>query len=310
MSTPLPASSDGHAELAVAWVLHALEPDEDAVFAAHLGECPGCLRIVAETEEATTLLGSAVPVVDAPPSLRERILSAAAEEPAAASPHASAGPSASEAIMGSTPIGLASSDRKAPSSSDSTDREAPSSGDATVVPLGRHRRDGGRSRRFSRVAAGIAVAAVLALVVAIGGLVAANRSLGEQRDAAQAQAARGQEVVALLDAASRPGNPHAVLATPDGGVVGLVVDRGRGPEVLASGLAPNDGDHTYVLWGLANGTPVGLTAFEMSGSGPVVQSVPSVEAAGPFTGFAVSLEPGHTVPATPTQVVASGRTAG
>ncbi len=295
MSTPLPASSDGHAELAVAWVLHALEPDEDAVFAAHLGECPGCLRIVAETEEVTTLLGSAVPVVDPPPSLRERILSAAAEEPS---------PSASEASF------LASSDRKPPSSSDSTDRKAPSSGDATVVPLGRHRRDGGRSRRFSRVTAGIAVAAVLALVVAIGGLVAANRSLGEQRDAAQAQAARGQEVVALLDAASRPGNPHAVLATPDGAVVGLVVDRGRGPEVLASGLAPNDGDHTYVLWGLANGTPVGLTAFEMSGSGPVVQSVPSVEAAGPFAGFAVSLEPGHTVPATPTQVVASGRTAG
>ena len=56
MSAPLPASSDGHAELAVAWVLHGLEPDEDAVFAAHLGDCPGCLRIVAETEEVTTLL--------------------------------------------------------------------------------------------------------------------------------------------------------------------------------------------------------------------------------------------------------------
>jgi len=35
-----------------------------------------------------------------------------------------------------------------------------------------------------------------------------------------------------------------------------------------------------------------------------------MEAAGPFAGFAVSLEPGHTVPATPTQVVASGQTAG
>ncbi|MDT7742623.1 MAG: hypothetical protein QOE59_1701, partial [Actinomycetota bacterium] len=184
-----------------------------------------------------------------------------------------------------------------------------SSIDHTVVPLDRRAREVTR-RRGRRVTAGLAVAAALALVVAIGGLVAANRSLGEQRDAAVADAARGQEVVQLLDAASRPGNPHAVLATPDGGVVGLVVDRGRGPEVLASGLAPHDGDHTYVLWGLANGTPVGLTTIEMSGSGPVVQSVPSVEAAGRFAGFAVSLEPGHTVPATPTQVVASGRTAG
>ena len=282
MSAPLPASSDGHAELAVAWVLHALEPDEDAVFAAHLGDCPGCLRIVAETEEVTTLLGSAVPVVDPPPSLRERILSVAGEEG-----HVSDGPSLTPDVSTGT-----------------------SSIDDTVVPLDRRAREDGRRRRGRRVTAGLAVAAALALVVAIGGLVAANRSLADQRDAAAAQAAQGQEVVQLLDAAARPGNPHAVLATPDGGVVGLVVDRGRGPEVLASGLAPNDGDHTYVLWGLANGTPVGLTAFEMSGSGPVVRSVPSVEAAGRFAGFAVSLEPGHSVPATPTQVVASGRTAG
>jgi hypothetical protein len=295
MSGPLPASSDGHAELAVAWVLHTLEPDEDAVFAAHLGECPGCRRIVAETEEVTTLLGSAVPAVDPPPSLRERILSAAAaDEPGAgAGASASASASASEASL------LASSDRNAASSTDST-----------VVPLDRPRRDEARSRRVRRVTAGLAVAAALALVVAIGGLVAANRSLADQRDAAAAQAAQGQEVVQLLDAAARPGNPHAVLATPDGNVVGLVVDRGRGPEVLASGLAPTDADHSYVLWGLADGKPVGLTAFEMSGSGPVVQSVPSVEAAGRFAGFAITLEPGHTVPATPTQVVASGRTAG
>ncbi len=151
---------------------------------------------------------------------------------------------------------------------------------------------------------------MLALVVAIGGLVATNRSLSEQRDAAAAEAARGQEVSQLVAAAAQPGTPHAVLATPQGAFVGLVVDRGRGPEMLATGLAPNDSDHTYVLWGLANGTPVGLTAFEMSGSGPVVQSVPSVEAAGRFAGFAVSREPGHSVPATPTQVVASGQTAG
>ena len=39
MSGPLPASSEGHPELAVAWVMHALEPDEAAVFAAHLDGC-------------------------------------------------------------------------------------------------------------------------------------------------------------------------------------------------------------------------------------------------------------------------------
>ncbi len=109
MSAPLPASSDGHPELAVAWVLHGLEPDEDAVFAAHLGDCPGCLRIVAETEDVTTLLGSAVTVVDPPSSLRGRIL-AAAEADGAGSSGSGAPPSASEASM------PAPTDRKAPSS--------------------------------------------------------------------------------------------------------------------------------------------------------------------------------------------------
>jgi anti-sigma-K factor RskA len=282
VSAPMPDHATGHPELAVAWVLHALEPDEAAVFALHLDDCPGCRRIIAETEEVTTLLGSAVQPVDPPSSLRSRILAEASA------------PGGSEAIKESTPIGLAPSERKAPSSSEGSD---------VVVPLRRPER-GGWIRRGAAV---LAVAAVLALVVAVGGLVAANRSLSEQRDATAAQAA---EVSQMLDAASQPGVPHAVLATPQGGVVGLVVDRGQGPEMLASGLAPAAPDHTYVLWGLANGTPVGLGTFEMSGSGPVVQSVPSVEAAGRFAGFAVSLEPGHAVPATPTQVVASGQTAG
>ncbi len=309
MTAPQP-TSEGHPELAVAWVLHGLEPDEDAVFALHLVDCPGCRQIVAETEEISTLLGSAVPVVEPPPALRAALLAAASEDSS----------DASDASL------LASSERKAPFSGEPGDEavsdepqrtpdvgagpSSPAEHDATVVPLPRRGSDGSRGRWIRRATAGIAVAAVLALVVAIGGLVATNRSLSEQRDAATAHAAQRDEVVQLLDAASQPGNPHAVLATPAGGLVGLVVDRGRGPEVLVSGLAPADAGHTYVLWGLAGKTPVGLTTVEMSGSGPVVQSVPSVEAAGRFAGFAMSLEPGHSVPAAPTQVVASGQTTG
>ena len=307
MIAPQP-TSQGHPELAVAWVLHGLEPDEDAVFALHLVDCPGCRQIVAETEEISTLLGSAVPAVEPPPSLRAALLSAASD-------HDASGASS-----------LASSERKAPLSGEPGDEavsdepqrtpdvgagpSSPAEHDATVVPLPRRGPDAGRGRWIRRATAGIAAAAVLALVVAIGGLVATNRSLSEQRDAAVAHSARNDEVVQFVDAASQPGNPHAVLATPAGDFVGLVVDRGRGPEVLASGLAPADAGHTYVLWGLAGKTPVGLTTVEMSGSGPVVQSVPSVQAAGRFAGFAMSLEPGHSVPATPTQVVASGQTTG
>lgn len=303
MSASLPASSDGHPELAVGWVLRVLEPDEEASFSAHLDDCSACRRIVAETEDVTTLLGTGVEQVAPPPSLRTRLLAAAEAEPSWGASDVR------EALSAGSPELLASSDRNAPSSAGGPALVAED--DATVAPMRRRRApESGRRRWARRATAGLALAAALALVVAIGGLVAANRSLTEQRDAATTAAAQGDQVVQMMDAAARPGTPHAVLATPQGGFVGLVVDRGRGPEVLASGLTPNDSDHTYVLWGLADGKPVGLTTLEMSGSGPVVQSVPSVEATGRFAGFAVSLEPGHAVPASPTQVVASGRTAG
>lgn len=264
----------GHAELAVAWALHALEPEEDAEFAAHLAECPECQDVVAGTEEVSALLGTAVEPVDPPPSLRARILEAA-EEP----------------VTGALPGGS-----KAPLPA-SSGRDAASS---NVVPL----------RRRRRLVAGLAVAAAAALVVVIGGLVNANRDLAQERDAATAQADRSHQVVELVDAASRPGTPHAVLASAEGTFVGLVVDRGAGPEFLATGLPANDAGHTYVLWGLAGGRPVGLSAFDMSGSGPVTASVPSSSADRRFAGFAVSYEPGRTVPAAPTQVVASGQLAG
>ncbi|MCD2196649.1 anti-sigma factor [Actinomycetospora endophytica] len=337
MTAPLPASAHGHPELAVAWVMHGLEPDEAEVFAAHLDECEGCLRIVAETEDVTTLLGTAVEQVDPPASLRTALLAAAAEEPGSAdvsdaapltldvsnatssnstSPNAVSSHSASSnAASPSSP----SSNSTASTADPAADVVEVASPDPTlvetepapaVVPIRRHRApEAGRRRWARRATAGLALAAAVAVVVAIGGLVAANRSLTEQRDAATASAAQNQQVVEIMNAASEPGTPHAVLATPQGGFAGLVVDRGRGSEVLSSGLTPADPDHTYVLWGLADGKPVGLSTIQMSDSGPLVQSVPSVEAAGRFAGFAVSLEPGHTVPATPTQVVASGQTA-
>ncbi|MFC5066006.1 anti-sigma factor domain-containing protein [Actinomycetospora atypica] len=277
------ASPDGHPELAVAWVLHSLEPDEDAEFGDHLGDCPACLQIVAETEEVTALMGTAPAPAEPPASLRSRILEAAGSE-------------------GVSSEG-ARSDRVSDGTSQTSDvSQAPRSDDGVVVPM--------RRRWVRRATAGIAVAAAAALVVVIGGLVNANRDLADERDAAAARAEQSGRVVQVLDAASRSGTPHAVLATPDGGFVGLVVERGTGPELLAAGLAPNDADHTYVLWGLEGETPVGLGTFDMSGSGPVTTSVPSTSAGTRFAGFAVSYEPGRTVPATPTQVVASGQLTG
>ncbi|MDL5156668.1 anti-sigma factor domain-containing protein [Actinomycetospora termitidis] len=260
------ATPEGHPELAVAWALYALAPEEAAEFSEHLPECSACRTIVAETEDVGALLATAVPEEEPPPALRDRILAAAADDSEASS--------------------LSSSDSDAASS--------------TVVPL--------RPRWVRRAVAGVALAAAVALVVVIGGLVNANRDLARERDTAAAQAAQSRQVVELVDAASR--TPHTVLATPQGGFVGLVVDRGAGPEFLATGLPANAADQTYVLWGLEGGRPVGLGTFDMSGSAPVASSVPSTGTGGRYAGFAVSLEPGRAVPAAPTQIVASGQLAG
>jgi hypothetical protein len=187
---------------------------------------------------------------------------------------------------------------------DAVEAEPPTSStaDATVVPLAPRRR---RATRW------IAAAAAVLVVAAIGGLTAANQSLRDERDAAQtsaaAQAQREAAVADVLRDAGTPGTQHAVLADPRGALVGVVVDDGSTSRVLSTGLPSNPSDETYVLWGLEDGTPRALGTFDVAGQGPDVQSVPSSAGAVPYVGFAVSLEPGRTAPASPTQIVASGQ---
>lgn len=181
------------------------------------------------------------------------------------------------------------------------------------------------SARRRWVTRGVAAVAALAAVVAIGALVVTNDTLRTQRDeqavaavaasarasAASAGAASSSQVLRVMADAGAPGASHATLAAPSGALVGLVTNSGRGPEVVTTGLAANRSDQTYVLWGLASATskPVGLAAFDVSGSAPSARSVGSVPGS-TFAGYAVSLEPGRTVPAVPTQVVASGQVSG
>jgi hypothetical protein len=64
-----------HRELAVGWALHALEPSEESLVAAHMPECPTCASTAAQTEEVGATLG--LSVLEASPSaeLEQRILS-------------------------------------------------------------------------------------------------------------------------------------------------------------------------------------------------------------------------------------------
>lgn len=64
-----------HRELAVGWALHALEPAEESLIAAHLHDCPACASIATQTEKVGAMLGLSVPQMSPGVELELRILS-------------------------------------------------------------------------------------------------------------------------------------------------------------------------------------------------------------------------------------------
>jgi hypothetical protein len=156
-------------------------------------------------------------------------------------------------------------------------------------------------RRFGELAATAAVilvasaAALGVRVVQLGG---------------QLTQARGQ-VTAVSEAIQSAADPAAIrvpLVTKDGQAVGMVLASRNQVAVVPTRLPGNRvADETYVLWGLAGDTPIGLAAFDVWGGGPRLHPVPSATQTGKFTAYAISLEPGRRVPAVPTDVVASGK---
>ncbi|MFD2092327.1 anti-sigma factor [Blastococcus deserti] len=72
----------GHAifdELAVGWALHALEPEDEALFARHLPGCARCAATVAETTEVMGAMAADLPPAEPSEGLRSRLRAAVAE---------------------------------------------------------------------------------------------------------------------------------------------------------------------------------------------------------------------------------------
>jgi hypothetical protein len=65
-------------ELAVGWALHALEPEDEAVFARHLSGCTRCAETVAETTEVMAAMAANLPQAPPPEALRSRLQAAVA----------------------------------------------------------------------------------------------------------------------------------------------------------------------------------------------------------------------------------------
>jgi hypothetical protein len=277
-------------ELAVGWALHALEPEDESVFAAHLADCPRCVRTVADTSEVMAAMAGDLPEAEPSEGLRER-LRAAVEETEQVRParHRAEQPVVPAAVP---PV--------------PQPQAAPPSGGSEFgnlrAPLPVRAVD--RRPTWRRVLPTALVAAAVAAVLSLG---AWNVVLTGDRDAAQATVA---EQAKMLDGLLAPGRATiAPVATQDGRAVATVVARADQVQVVASDLPVNDShDQTYVVWGMLDGVPKPLGTFDVVTPALDMRTVgSSTTGLDGYPVYAISLESGRQAPSFPTDIVATGQ---
>lgn len=263
-------------ELAVGWALHALEPEDEALFAVHLPGCARCAATVAETTELMGAMARDLPVAEPSEGLRSR-LRAAVE------------------ITEQLP-GPAVAPERAPT------EHAPR---RLLDPPPESPREEEARPFWRRALPTSLVAAALASVIGLG---LWNVFLASSNDRLQQTVASQQEVMAaVLD----PGSAAIAALRENGRTVATVVARPDKVQVVTSGLAVNRPETTsYVLWGMGEGDPVALGTFDVSRSQIDVESVGSrsTDLDG-FPQYGISLEPGQEAPPIPSEVIATGEVA-
>ncbi|MHB8674320.1 MAG: anti-sigma factor [Candidatus Limnocylindrales bacterium] len=256
-------------DLAPAYVLGALERDEEQTVRGHLATCPHAHEEFAELGSVVPALDVPIELVEPPASLRDRIMAAAAVDLA----ERRSAPSS----MAAAAVDLAAR------------RSAP--------PLITPERAGPGRPRFAWA---IGIAAVLA-IVALG---AWNVTLRSQLDSATAYR---QAVGQVLAVAAEPGSHTAFLSSRDDpGRVGLAAIAADGSvHVVMHGLAPTTGGHVYETWviaGSAAPTPIGSFTVGPDGTGSLAVAGPG--AAGVTVALTLEPGPGATTPTLP--IVSSG----
>ena len=273
-----------HDELAVGWALHALEPEDEAGFAAHLAGCDRCARTVADTREVMAAMADDLPVAEPSPALRERLR--AAVEATEQVPSAPQAPRVPEVTVSQVSDVVA---------------------DVVPISAGRGSRRSGRRRAETTGWRRVAPRAVLAAgVAAVLGLGVWNVSLVQDRDDAQATVAAQSSMMSALLA---PGRVTVAPMEHDGHTVATVVARDGQAQVVVDGMTPNDtANSTYVLWGMTAGTPVPIGTFDVVADGTSLRTVGS-DATGlaDYSAYGISIEPGRSAPSTPTDIVANGQ---
>ena len=260
---------DDHArfeELAAGYALHALEPEEEHDFLAHLGACALCERAVAVHQETLSHLAYATQDVEPPAGLLAGIRSGVLESGREASfPDLAPAVTHSQADVSSVQPGVAS------------------------FESARRRRDAVRIRRTGTW---LGVAAAAALVIGLGAWTASL--LQERND----QDAWGNRMSSAVGELGRPGTVTVPLAGADGDAVAVALVRGSDISLVVHGLPKNDASTTYVLWGQSRyGDVRAVGAFDVARTGVDVQDDMHMQAGvADVTRFMVTRERGDTAP--------------
>jgi hypothetical protein len=286
-------------DLAPGFVLGALEPDEERLVREHLATCDRPHPEFDELGGVVPYLADSVDVVEPPAELKARILAAAAADleargsarPAAAEPPAVEQP-APRAIPAPPPIRVPGPD----------DVERTGARREAVERLRGGAREPARPSGLPGWAVGLA--AVLAIVVLGGGLVAFT-NVQRELDVARTYE-RG--VQAVLEVGQRPGGRTVALApAAGGGPGGLAAVASDGSVALVvRDLAPLSGSEVYEAWLVgAGGTPVPIGDFRPAAGGAAVFTTSSAPVEEVVT-LALTREPGpdSTTPTEP--ILASG----
>jgi hypothetical protein len=284
-------------ELAVGWALHALEPEDESLFAAHLTDCSRCARTVAETAEVMAAMARDLPRAEPSDGLRERLRSAVEQTEQLPSTRPRIEPPVPPAAVPpvAPPI--------APPIAPPVPPLAPSRFGNLRAPLPMRTVD--HRPAWRRVFRTALVAAAVAAILSLG---AWNVIVAGDRDAAQETAAQRSE---MLDGLLTPGRATIAPVLEDGAAVATVVAREDQMEVVAQDLAVNDShDSTYVVWGMRDGVPEALGTFDVVTPQMDLRTVGSTAAGlDDFSEYAISIESGREAPSSPTDIVGQGQVA-
>ena len=268
--------------------LHALEPEDERVIVEHLPHCAACRRTLRETYGVTTLLAAAVPAVDPPAALRDRVLALADATGEPEGPDATdrrvraAGPTPTAPIPPAPPPATV---------------EAEPPGPPGPQPSGSH--------RWGLLAV---AAVILGVVLLSARVLLPGAGTGGVDDPAgsstQALADRADRIVDGAEAAD-PAGRHATLFRSDGTVAAVVLDDAEGARVIPLALPSPMTGRAYFLWRVVGAQPVPVGAVDPAGV--TTRSASGPTPGGPrATAYAISLEPAGAQPRTPSDLVADG----